>query len=348
MKNFAQIQLNKQPFVFVGGILLIIMLSLIGCGSNATSEAENGADLEPVTFQMGWVHEYSAVGGYAAEENGRFAEQNLDVTINEGGFDEQGYIDPLVQVINGEADFGVTSAVALLQSRAEGNPVVAIAAEIQRSPFALISLSDSNILRPSDLPGKTVAVTEDSSLALYNTLLSSQGINADDVELVPRTTFGIEPLLEGEVDALGGWIVNEGILVKEAGLEPTFILLSDYGINNYTSLVFTTEEMINNNPDVVERFLRAYLQGLQDVADDPNQAIEYILAYNDSLVAEEQDRRLQAWLPLMKPAGSTVGSMQAETWQQIHDYLLEEAVLSEAADLEAAYDMSFLENIYNK
>lgn len=344
MKIFAPIQLNSQRVIFIGLLVMGMMWVLVSCGSDTASEAPPAS----VTFQMGWIHEYSAVGIYAAEENGRFAAQNLEVTINEGGFGEEGYIDPLVQVIDGTADFGATSAASLLQARADGHPVVAVAAEVQRSPFALISLSEDEILRPSDLPGHRVAVADGGAMALYNTLLSTQGIDPADVDTISRTSFGIEPLLEDEVDVIGGWIINESILVREAGHEPANILLSDYGVDDYTSLLFTTEEMINNNPDVVARFLRAYLQGLQDVADDPGQALEYILMYNDTLVEEEQDRRLQAWLPLMNPVGSSIGMMRPEIWQQIHDILLDQGILSEAVDVEAVYDTTFLEDIYNE
>lgn len=327
--------------LFLLAIVALIAISCNGAGGSETATAEPAN----VTFQMGWIHEYSAAGLYAAAANGHFEAENLTVQINEGGFGEEGYIDPLVQVGEGTADFGATSAISLIQARASGVPVVAIAAEVQRSPFALISLSEDGIIRPTDLVGKRVAVSDGGAAALYDALLVSQDLDPAAIETVSRTTFGIDPLINDEVDVIGGWIINESVLVEEAGFEPTSILLSDYGINDYTSLIFTTEAMINENPDVVERFLRAYLQGMEDVIADPREAVNLVIEYNDALVAEEQERRLQAWLPLINPAGSTLGAMQPQTWEQIHQIMLDQGILAEPIEIEAAYDLSFLERI---
>ncbi|MBX3057635.1 MAG: ABC transporter substrate-binding protein [Anaerolineae bacterium] len=334
-------------YVKIGLALIVMALFIVGC-SAANGSQTSTAEPDEVTFQMGWIHEYSAAGLYAAEANGRFTAENLSVQINEGGFGEQGYIDPITQVGEGSADFGATSAISLIQARAAGVPVVAIAAEIQRNPFALISLAEDNIIRPSDLVGKRVAVNDGGAAALYNAMLLSQGLNPDDIETISRTTFGVDPLINDEVDVIGGWIINEAVLVREAGLEPTSILLSDYGINDYTSLIFTTEKMINENPDVVERFLRAYLQGMADVIADPEKAVTLVTQYNDTLVAAEQERRLQAWLPLINPAGSTLGAMQPRTWEQIHQIMLDHGILAEPITIEEAYDLRFLEAINQK
>jgi NitT/TauT family transport system substrate-binding protein len=140
---------------------------------------------------MAWVHEYSSAGYYAAEHNGHFAAQNLEVRLQEGGFNEQGYINPVAKVLAGEADFGSTSASSLLLARAEGKPIEAIAAVLQRSPFALISLAENNIVHPSDLVGKRVAVS-DADAAIYQALLTSQGIDLSQVKTIPRTSFGID------------------------------------------------------------------------------------------------------------------------------------------------------------
>ncbi len=332
-------------------LILAITLFIIGAWALVACNADTNTQAsapEKVTFQMAWVHDYSASGYYATVHNGHFAEQNLEVDIKKGGFTDDGRISPTAEVLAGNADFGATSASGLLTARSEGKPIVAVAAITQRSPFALISLAEKNIARPSDLLGQRVSVQAGGSNALYNALLSSQNIDPAKVNTVPRTTFGIDSLVNGKVDVLGGWIINEGILVQEAGLEPNFILPSDYGIDTYQSLIFTTETMIAERPDLVERFVRAVIQGHQDVADKPQQAVEFTLTYDDSLVSEEQERRLQAWLPLMNPAGSPIGMMQSKIWELTHQILLAEGILEKEVDIEAAYTLTFLEKVYGE
>jgi ABC-type nitrate/sulfonate/bicarbonate transport system substrate-binding protein len=84
-------------------------------------------------------------------------------------------------------------------------------------------------------------------------------------------------------DVLAGWIINEGVMVREAGKEPQYILFSDYGFDTYDILIFTSEDTVKNRPDVVERFLRATFAGMQDVIADPQKAAEAVLSYNDQL-----------------------------------------------------------------
>lgn len=154
------------------------------------------------------------------------------------------------------------------------------------------------------------------------------------------------PIIVVADHALGGWIINEGVLVREAGIEPNFILPSDYGINFYQTIIFTTQEMIAEHPDTVERFLRGLIQGYEDVVAQPQQAVELALTYNDSLVPEEQERRFQAWLPVMNPAGSSIGMMKSATWAQMHQIMLDGDRLDKPLDVEAAYDTTFLEKVY--
>jgi ABC-type nitrate/sulfonate/bicarbonate transport system substrate-binding protein len=110
--------------------------------------------------QLSWTHEYWGAGFYLAEQDGHFAEQNLDVNLIPGGFGPNGYIEPIDEVLNGNGDFGLGSVSSLLKAREEGKPVVAVATLLQRSPFALISLSDQGIEQPQDLVGKTVTVAD--------------------------------------------------------------------------------------------------------------------------------------------------------------------------------------------
>lgn len=339
-------QLKHKSSILITILSIIVALGLAGCGSD--SGGQSSGPKTQVTVQMAWSHEYSAAGYYAAEHNGHFAEQNLEVRLQEGGFNAQGYIDPVAKVLAGEADFGATSASSLLLARSEGKPVVAVATVLQRSPFALISLAENNIVHPSDLVGKRVAVSEGGATAIYQALLTSQGIDPSQVNTVPRTSFGIDPLINKEVDVLGGWIINEGVLVQEAGLEPNFILSGDYGIDTYDSLIFTTEAMVADQPEVVERFLRAVVAGLEDVVAEPDRAIELARTYNNSLILEEQQRRMRAWLPLMKPAGSSIGAMKAGIWDLTYQILLDQGILNQPLDIEGAYNLAFLEKIYNR
>jgi NitT/TauT family transport system substrate-binding protein len=233
-------------------------MSACGLGTPA---AGTTAPKTPVSIQLAWMHEYSSASFYAAEKNGHFAAQNLDVRLEAGGFGPNGYIEPIAQVVNGTSDFGVAGAAGLIQARAEGKSVVAVATMMQRSPLAILTLATSEIRRPQDLVGRRVTVSDGSATQLFRTLLNSQGIDSAAVTIVPRTTYGIDPLVNGDVDAMVAWVINEGVKLNEAGLETNVMLLSDYGVDTYEMVLFTTEQTI------AERCDRRSRSGRQSGAD---------------------------------------------------------------------------------
>ena len=340
--------MNKQLIskVTVLVVLIIAMMVVSACGGT-TAAPEQATEVvsgpaDEVTIQMSWTYDYSASGLYAAEMNGHFAEQNLKVTFHEGGFGSGGYIEPINEVVGGSADFGMSSASTLIKARAEGKPVVGVLSALQRSPFVLISLEKSGITQPSDLVGKTVSVSAGGAMATYLSLLQQQGIDPSTVNTVERTDFGIDPLLKGEVDVLGGWIINEGVMVEEAGETPSYILPSDYGIESYDFIVFTTEDMVKNHPDTVQRVVNALVAGLNDVVADSAQAVEFTLTYNPELDRAQQQRRLDAMLALIRPSGAQVGMMNESVWQSTYDVMVEQGSLNETVDLSTVYTTEFL------
>jgi NitT/TauT family transport system substrate-binding protein len=338
--------LKTKPLMpFLGMLTLVVSLALAGCSSpNANA---NAVKLQ-TSVQLSWSHEYSTSPFYSAEKNGHFAAQNLEVKLEQGGFIDGKYVEPIDQVLDGKFDFGLTNASALLSARAQAKPVVAVATIYQRSPQAVIALPRSGIKRPQDLKGKKVAMNAGGTTQIFEALLVSQGMKLSDVIAVSRKTFGVEPLMNGEVDAMVGWSINEGVQVQEAGQVPTYIMFSDYGVDTYNVLLVTTEKMIKENPDKVERFVRATLKGIQDVVANPEQAIDYTLAYGKGLDRAAQLRRLQAAIPLFSVPGVRAGVMDPNNWKVSQQILLDQHVLDKPIDLNAAYTLDFTNRIYAK
>ena len=330
------------------GIVASFIVLLVVSGCSAPAQSQSSAPADAVSIQLSWTYDYSTSPFLAAEKNGHFKEQNLEVTMHEGGFGENGYIEPIQQVVDGSSNFGLTSASNLLLAREQGQPVVAIAAIMQRSPLAVISLTDKNITKPQDLAGHTVLVADGGASQLYNTFLSTQGIDPSTVNTQPRTSFGIEPLLNGETDALVAWVINEGIEIQEAGKTANYVLLSDYGIDTYDYLIFTSEDMIANHPDQVDRFVKAVLAGLDDVIADPEKGAQLAVEISPELNLEGQQARLEASLPLFHPAGTQLGMMDDEVWQFTQQVLLDQKVMAKPVDLKAAYTLQFVQNIVSK
>ncbi len=320
-------------------IWFILIIALVNCtGQPATPTLPADA----INLQMSWIHEYSASPLYSAEKNGHFATQNLSVNLIEGGFQDGNFVDPIQSALDTVNSIGMSDAATLILARAAGQPVVAIATITQRSPSVVISLAEDNIQTPQDLIGKQVAVAEGGATHLITTMLTMQNINRDDVTIVPRTDFGIAPLLDGSVDALLGWITNENVMLEETEREGNILLLSDYGVDTYNFVVFTTEEMLQNKPDAVKRFITALMAGVADVIANPEQAIDYTLSYAPSLDKAAQLRRLEAFIPLMQTPGTAIGQMSPDIWAFTQQIMLDNGLLDTAITIEDVYRLDFI------
>lgn len=340
--QYSQLTLPKLTII----LLVLLSFALLGC--NATTQASTEVlPASPVKVQLSWIHNIEFAGFYMAEEKGYFGAENLAVTLNPQIFDKP--INPIDEVLAGKADFGVTGGGSLLLARAQGKPVVAIAALYQRNPLVLVSLAENNITRPQDLVGKTVMVNQASAerTILPALLGSQQGLDPQQVNIVQRTDFTSGPLLRGEVDAMDAFINNEPVQLERQGYKINLIIPANYGFDMYANVIFTTEEAIAQKPDIVERFVRASVRGIQSAIEDPKSAVTQTLVHNKELAFESEMESMNRSLPLFNPAGSKPGMMTPEIWQDGYQILLDQSVLKNPIEVEKAYTLSFLNKVYN-
>lgn len=322
----------------IGMVMLLIMSGLLV----ACSQLNPTAKPDQVSIKFNWLHEAEWAGFYAAQKQGYYADENLEVTLIPGEID---YFD---EVLSGEIDFGVCTGTGLVLARAEGKPVTAISALLRQSPLIVLALADSGITQPQDLVGRTVSVMSpdlDTGWDIqFLALLKEVGVDEGQVNMVPMEEYGIGPLVRGETEALGyAWSVSEGVEAKVAGQEVNMIFMSDYNVLEYPNAIFTTEQMIQERPDVVERFVRATLKGHQYAIEHPEESAQLALEYDDSLDPEWLTAQMPAYVPLIDTGDAPLGWMDAEVWQSTQDILLDQGFISSPADLSDLYTNSFVE-----
>lgn len=181
---------------FVALALGFLVLGALGESTRARGDA-------PVSLQLKWYHQFQFAGYYAAETQGFFAEEGLEVDIIEGSPEHP----PLERVLEGGADFGVSDSDILL-ARMNGKPVVACSVIFQHSPYVLISRADSGIHRPSDLMNQTIMVSGDQGSTQFLAMIRREGLPLQKVRLVPHS-WKLEDLVEGKVSAISGYSTAE-------------------------------------------------------------------------------------------------------------------------------------------
>jgi diguanylate cyclase (GGDEF)-like protein len=265
---------------------------------------------ETVHLQLRWLHQFQFAGYYAALEKGYYAKAGLDVVIHAGSPEKL----PLNEVKNGNALYGVASS-ELLYERLHGAPLVALAAMFQHSPSVLLARKE--ILSPSDLIGKKVMMINKSLDTDLLAMLSNEGVDINRVGVLP-SSFDIQDLVDGRVDAFNAYLTNEAYFLKWQNFPFTVINPRNYGVDFYSDILFTTEDEIRQHPERVKAFRQASIDGWNYALEHPDEIIELLI---NKYFVEKSRRHLQyeaeAVRPLVVPDLIEIGHMNPARWQNM-------------------------------
>jgi len=286
---------------------LALLVTPAGCGGTKT------AALEQVSLQLNWLHEAEFVGYYVADAKGFFAQQGFEVEIREGGPGSPARME----VLNGAADFAISSFAEQKEMTIQGEPVVAVMAVFQIPPLVIFSLADSGIVEPRDLAGKRVGITTEYWGNVLRQTLAAAGVDASTVTEVKVEVGDQEKLYERAVDAWLGYAHDEPIKAQTAGYPVVNIYPADYGVGGYEGLLLAHEATARSEPATVERFVRACNQGWRYALENPDEAAEILTRWAPSYGVEFHRLAVRAVIPLVDTPQVPVGWIADERWRQM-------------------------------
>jgi NitT/TauT family transport system substrate-binding protein len=318
-------------------VCLVLVALLVGCGKAkqpaAVPETNTGGatkidapKLRSVTLALNWFPEMEHGGFYAAQAAGYFAEEGLDVKIVPGGSQV-----PVIQnVARGEATFGVAAADQILLGRAKDAKVVALMAPLQTSPRCIMVHEESGITSFDQLENVTLAVRP--GITFYKFL--QKELPLKDVKVV-NYSGNVAQFLLDKKSAQQAYVFSEPFVAQQQGARVRTLLVSELGYNPYTSLLFTRDELVTKDRELVDKMTRACVRGWQKYLDDPAPANELIRQVNTELSPEALSFGADAIKPLCLPEGAapeSLGRMTLERWHQLAEQLLAIGALEKGTD----------------
>ncbi len=284
-----------------------------------------------VTYRLKWLLNTSVVGDLYAEVHGFFAAQGLRVTIKEGGPER----DAIKELELGHAQFGVASGDQVIRALSKGSPIVVIGQLFHKNPLQWIYRPERTSLNNvQDLKGKTIGVTYGGNdETIMRALLAKYRIREDEVSLF-SVRYDYTPFYRGQVALWPVYQNAEGVVIGEklrkGGEQVRFLDPDAWGVRFVANSVITTEQFLNQHPQIVKRFRQALLEGWRQAMDRRNveKAIETIRAFDRETPARIIRKQLASTRTLVKPAqDNEIGWVDVDAWVETERIMLEQSLI---------------------
>ncbi len=293
-----------------------IAFLLIICFSETVTASEK------IVVQLKWINQFQFAGYYAALEKGFYKEAGLDVILWPNGYNCS-FVSPVDAVVSGDAQFGISNS-GLVLDYLNGKPVVALAATLQHSAVSWLVLEKSGIRSIHDMVNKRLMTVFPLSESLE--LLEpfrSEGIDPKKLHLT-QTIFDLQPLIDGKIDAYDAYVTNEPFLLEQKGIPYRIIDPRTYGIDFYGDVLFTSQAELQNNPERVEAFRKASMDGWRYAMAHPDEIIDLIVnKYAPQKNREHLRFEARAMWNLMQPDIIEIGHMNPGRWLRIAEIMTE-------------------------
>lgn len=319
--------------------------------------AASSGDKQKVTFQAGYLPQgnISFIAAYVAKEKGFFDQEGLDVTIDHTA---PGQGENFKRLAASDIQFTTIPGPDLLtQVGDNGVPFVSVAVFGHSSDNGLMTLANSGIKTLKDMEGKKVGY-KFVVLPWMKAMFDAAGVDQSKINFVG---VGFDPRVilpdfgEGQVDAVQIFKSNEPDTMTRAGFPVTVFNPEDFGVPTLGQTYITNRQIAQSNPELISKFLKATMMGLQYAVDPKNteEVTDIIMKY----AGADADREHQKFLYqteikdsyLTSPATKEVGLGYAadKEWQDMIDVIAKyKGLQKDPPAVNAVWDPQFIKSIY--
>lgn len=290
------------------------------------------AAADPIKLALNWKAEPQFGGFYAAKFNGDFSRNKLDVDILEGGSGT-----PTVQMLAaGKVDYAIVSAdeIVIAHDRGAKN-IVALFATYQTNPQAIMTHAERNFTSIAD-------IMHGDGLLLWQSGLAYAQFFKKHYAPIKVTTApylgGIGNFQQDRKISQQCFVTSEPLAAEKAGIKIKTFMVADSGYNPYTTVLATTREHLQKNPEQVAHIVASVRAGWNAYLQDPSSTNAKMAQFNKAMDLPTFLASAQAQKPLIAtPADSKLGSMTAQRWQTLVEQLREIKMIKTAVPVDQLF-----------
>jgi NitT/TauT family transport system substrate-binding protein len=301
-----------RPTRALAAVLLAGVVALAGACSSSDdkgsgSTSSGGKSLDKVSY----VTAFGAVGRdsfvWVAKEKGFYKDAGIDIDIQQGTVGTGN----LQALKSGKVQFAALDLTGAIIQAGQGKFTDwrAVAA-IHQQTLVSIMTTKPGITQPTDLKGKTVATAAGSvSEQLFPAYAKLAGLDPKSVTMKGVQSTALNGLMKaGSVDALSTFLLSQTALKNLTGQPVTVMPYSQYLSDLFGNAIITTPDTIATKKDLVQRFVKATMQGLQYTVDHPDEAAQILNKAVPTSAVPAAVGEINAMKPYVTPAnGAPIG-----------------------------------------
>ena len=282
---------------------------------------------DKITVMLDWFVNPDHGPIIVAKQKGYFHDVGLEVEIIAPADPS----DPPKMVAAGKADLAVTYQPQLYLQHEEGLPLVRVGTLINSPLYCVLTKANGPVKKLADLKGHKVGFSVAGiEEAMLGTMLKSDGISIDQVEMV-NVNFSLAPsLASGQVDAVSGAFRNfEPHQLETLGQKGLCFNPEDHGVPNYDELIYTANPN-KLNRDAIQRFLAATEHAAADIAADPDSAWKVFSSYAPEL---QDDLNKKAWTDTYQHFAVHPAALDKTRYAEFGAYMQKQGLIKAAPDV---------------
>ena len=300
--------------------------------------------VDKVILSTNWLAQAEHGGFYQALGKGIYNNYNLDVTIRQGGPG----INTKALLIAGKVDFNIGGSAGALNFVKSDVPFSAVAAIFQKDPQVLISHPGQGNDKIENFVGKKILISKFNKVTFWPFLKSKYGFTDDQIK---PYNFSLQPFLQDKNSIQQGYVTSEPYSIKvKAGFEPVVNLLADNGYLPYATTIETSNDKIINNPDLVQRFVDASIEGWYSyLYSDPEVGNSLIKKdnkeMNDDLLHYARNEIKKRGIVISGDSEILgIGAMTEKRWESFYHMMKDQGIYNEDLDYKKAFSLKFVNN----
>jgi NitT/TauT family transport system substrate-binding protein len=300
--------------------------------------------LTKLSYGTNWLAEAEHGGFYQAVVDGTYKKYGLDVTIMQGGPNNNFRL----MMSSGKMDFFMGSdMIQAMTAVAENIPTVVVAGMFQKDPQVLMSHPGEGLDTFASLKNAHVILVSNTSISsFYRWLQSAWGFSEDKIG---PYNFNPAPFIVDKKAVQQGYATSEPFAVeKVGGFKPNVFLLADNGFDTVSTTIEGRRDLIEKNPDMVQRFVDATAIGWYHYLYGDNKAANEMIKKDNPEMTDEQIAFSIAKLKEYgivdsgESAKNGIGAMSDERMKSFYEQMAKAGVLPQGLDYKKSYTLQFV------